>query len=180
MASKRGFDIDIKFNTEATDIFDLVEIKDNFGLRWEKGIYGTDLINFSTKFGNEIMSLDKLEINLLYDRRVIESWSYNIPIDKNVTGPMVEPILEKDATFIPSEEDIKYFAELQKVVDQEQPMWRLLPYETEKFKISHYIDTLTLVVYIKGNFEKTEIDTMVKNWISENNGDASLHKIEWR
>ncbi len=180
LASNKGHNIDVRFDTDIGNIFDLIKIGDNFGLKWEKQIKDSNLINFSTSFGNEIMSVEELKIELYYGEKLLKSWFYKVPLDEKITGPPVELILDEKASFIPSAEDITYFTQQQKIVNQEQPLWELLPFETENFKISHYIDVLKLVVYLKGDAKQEVVEPIVKDWIGKNGGNVEQHKIEWR
>jgi len=180
LASNKGYSIDVRFDNNITKIIDLIRIGDNFGLEWEKQIKDSNLINFSTSFGNEIMSIKELKIELYYGEELLKSWFYKVPLDKKITGLIVEPVLDEEASFIPSAEDITYFAQQQEIVNQEQPLWKLLPFETENFKISHYINALKLVVYLKGDAKQELVEPIVKNWIKENGGNIEQHKIEWR
>jgi len=180
LASNKGHSIDVRFDTDIGNIIDLIRIGDNFGLKWEKQIKDSNLINFSTSFGNEIMSVEELKLELYYGDKLIKEWFYVVPLDEKITGPIVEPILDEKASFIPSAEDITYFAEQQKVVNQEQPLWELLPFETENFKISHYIDVLKLVVYLKGDAKQEVVEPIVRDWVGKNGGNVEQHKIEWR
>lgn len=180
LASNRGYSIDVRFDSDIKNIIDLIKIGDNFGLKWEKQIKDSNLINFSTSFGNEIMSVEELKIELYYGEKLLKSWFYKVPLDEKVTGPITELILDEKASFIPSAEDINYFAEQQKIVNLEQPLWELLPFETENFKISHYIDVLKLVVYLKGDAKQEVVEPIVRDWIGKNGGNIEQHKIEWR
>jgi len=180
LASNKGHSIDVRLDADVRNIIDLIRIGDNFGLKWEKQIKDSNLINFSTSFGNEIMSVEELKIELYYGEKLLKSWFYKVPLDEIITGPPIELILDEKASFIPSAEDITYFAEQQKVVNQEQPLWELLPFETENFKISHYIDVLKLVVYLKGDAKQEVVEPIVRDWVGKNGGNIEQHKIEWR
>jgi len=180
LASNKGHSIDVRLDADVRNIIDLIRIGDNFGLKWEKQIKDSNLINFSTSFGNEIMSVEELKIELYYGEKLLKSWFYKVPLDEIITGPPIELILDEKASFIPSAEDITYFAEQQKVVNQEQPLWELLPFETENFKISHYIDVLKLVVYLKGDAKQEVVEPIVRDWVGKNGGNVEQHKIEWR
>jgi len=180
LASNKGHSMDVRFDADIKNIIDLIKIGDNFGLKWEKQIKDSNLINFSTSFDNEIMSVEELKLELYYGDKLIKEWFYVVPLDEKITGPIVEPILDEKASFIPSAEDITYFAQQQKIVNQEQPLWELLPFETENFKISHYIDVLKLVVYLKGDAKQEVFEPIVRDWIGKNGGNVEQHKIEWR
>jgi len=180
LASNKGHSMDVRFDADIKNIIDLIKIGDNFGLKWEKQIKDSNLINFSTSFDNEIMSVEELKLELYYGDKLIKEWFYVVPLDEKITGPIVEPILDEKASFTPSAEDITYFAQQQKIVNQEQPLWELLPFETENFKISHYIDVLKLVVYLKGDAKQEVFEPIVRDWIGKNGGNVEQHKIEWR
>jgi len=180
LASNKGHSIDVRFDADVRNIIDLIRIGDNFGLKWEKQIKDSNLINFSTSFGNEIMSVEELKMELYYGDKLLKGWFYKVPLDEKITGPPVELILDEKASFIPSAEDITYFDQQQKIINQEQPLWKLLPFETENFKISHYIDVLKLVVYLKGDAKQEVVEPIVRDWIGKNGGNIEQHKIEWR
>ena len=177
-ASEGKLEIMIYFNKKINQLTEEIEIKDNLGLNWIKEVKGENIISWRSEFGKELMAVENLMVELSVKGKLIKSWNYQIPIDEKIAGPMVEPKLEKNASFVPSDEDIEYFAKEDEIINQEQPLWRLLPYETDTYKISHYIEPLKLVIYLKTGADGKEVEKAVKQWIEENGGKE--HKIEYR
>lgn len=180
LASKKKLEIEVQFSGRITRLLNNLEIKDSFGLKWNKEVKDNQTILYSTSFGNEIMSVDTLEMSLNLGKKILKAWIYQVPFDENVVSGNLEIELEDGASFIPTEEDAEYFEKENERIRQEQPLWELLPYETESFKISHYIDKLKLVVYLKDGADKDLVTEEVNNWIKENGGNPDTHTIEWR
>lgn len=180
LASKGRLDITITFSKDIGSDYDNLRLIDGFGLTWEKDLIGANIVQFLTLFGKEIMSVEELKIELLNGNTLVKDWVYVVPIDEKMVGEFEDAQVEEGASFLPDEDDIKYFAKTDEEINKDQPLWKLLPYETEEYKVSHYIKPLTLVVYLKGGADKAQVESEVLNWIKENGGNEKLHKLEFR
>lgn len=179
LASEERFEMDIYFENRIDKIINKLIIEDNFGLVWQKDLKDINVLSVSTEFDKEIMSIEELEVKLLLREEVLGQWLFEVPLDEKAMGKIVEAKVEENASFIPESEDIDFFSKQDEIANQEQPLWQELPFETNKFKISHYIEPMKLVVYIKSG-EKKDIEIEVNKWIKSKGGSVSKHEIEWR
>lgn len=60
------------------------------------------------------------------------------------------------------------------------PLWKILPFQSERFKIDHYSKPMTLVIYISKNENQEEIKTLVNNWIISKGINPPNHNIEFK
>ncbi len=179
-ASTKKLNVIIVFSKEIGNSYDNLMLIDNVGLNWDKNLTGVNTVEFSASFGKEIMSVPQLKIELLMGETLLKSWSYEVPIDEKLAGEYGEIEVEEGASFIPDTADIEYFSKVDEQINKDQPLWKLLPYETDKFKINHYIEPLKLVVYLKSEAVQKEVEIEVKAWIKDNGGDEKVHKLEFR
>jgi len=179
LASNGEILIKVSFSKSIDQTWRDIEIEDSFGFNWQKELTASNVLSLVSPIDKTIMSVEEILLEVGYENEIIKQWRYEVPFDEKMAGDMVEPVYDEDASFIPSQEDIDYFREQEKIMDKEQPLRKELPFETDKFKISHYIEPLKLVVYVK-NGDKKEIEIEVDKWIEANGGNSGEHTIEWR
>lgn len=60
------------------------------------------------------------------------------------------------------------------------PLYKLIPYKTEDFIVSGYVEPLILdVKTLNKSKTKTEMEDEIKLWINNNGIDSNTHKIIW-
>ncbi len=100
-----------------------------------------------------------------FEREVIETKNLNTEIES-------EPDLIITPTEAVESEDEVF------ELDPDYPLWRSLPYYGKGYIVDRYVESLKLVVKIKG-IDKEIVEEDVYEWIKENGVDPESHTIEW-
>ncbi len=135
--------------------------------------------NFFKKY-NLVFLLLILVVILIVLKIIYSDKSTKTVINNNVITPITTEVPDEEA-FNPGY--IKDQERLQKLSDESREKYPLaikLPYTQNDFKISHYSNTMTLLVKIKDESKKSEIETKVNEWLVKNGFEAGSHKIEWK
>lgn len=169
--------IKIIFNQNIENFFEQVSLTSEPSLVWQKEKSSLETILFSASGLLSLPSSAQLNLKLTYQDSVLKEWFYHSPPKAKIT-PF--PTIDPNASYVPNEEIIKGLKKEREQADRDLPLWQSLPYETEDFKISHYIRPFTLVVYITDKSKQQIVEKEVLNWVKEKGGDPSIHKIEWR
>ncbi|MDD2224908.1 MAG: hypothetical protein PHP97_01980 [Candidatus Shapirobacteria bacterium] len=110
----------------------------------------------------------------------------NNKINETINQITISPIPTKTASELgeelinPNEEEVKQNKKESDDYLTTHPLWESLPYETDRFKISHYIKNMTLVVYVSKSENQEEIKELINKWIISKDINPPNHEIEFR
>ena len=99
---------------------------------------------------------------------------------KPTPTPIPFPTIDPSASYLPNQEIIEGLKKEQERAEKNYPLWKLLPYNTNDFIISHYTAPLTLVVKKKSSKKIDFLEKEVRNWIRKQGVDPQTHQIIWR